>query len=575
MRLRLRLLLVISSLLLGVLGGTFYWLFSDLRQEFQANLEASLKTSAAAFRSGEAQRFRTLEVMAGALESSPAFRNVLRRTDAATLQDYLESSAQGFQVDQIFVTDQVGNLLGAMNGDGPHPDAPALVKWQGQTFSLRDYWWMDGVLYQGAAVPVVDSQGYIDGYLSVAYQVDAALLQRLSQDLNVDLQVEHDGEVWAESDPRKLRGSLEGFLLQRLPLGEAQGEPRAHLFMARSLAPVQVFMEASSRKLGLLALVAFVMATAVSYPLVAGLANPVEQLERAQAELKALFRSHSDGLLSLDENGLVSMANPGAAVALGVVESQLIGRTPQDLLPESVLHQLLTTPSGMKQTSEMEREGRLYRVQRTFLTASVEEKLGSILLFHDLTSEREQTKELDDRLDHLCHRLATPNSPWEQRVGFTVLRWWNQGRREALEPIESFVGWAAALEEWSADFESSLPDDRSVSLELQDLTNMPLDVTPSDFRILVEILWDNALRHAAAGPIALLARKVGGTIELTVQDAGESAPEDLEACLSGPGLGLKVARDLVIRWDGALTIGPRGDGTGTRCVVSIPRGRRA
>lgn len=573
MRLRLRLLLVISSLLLGVLGGTFFWLFSDLRQEFRENLQASLQSSATAFRSAEVQRFRTLEVMAGALESSPAFRNVLRRTDAATLKDFLESSAQGFQVDQILVTGPEGRLLSSVEGDNEHPDGAAFLKWQGQTVSLRDYWWMDGVLYQGAGVPVVDSQGYIDGYLSVAYRVDAPLLKRLSQDLTVDLQVEHDDKVWVESESQKLRGSLDGFLLKRLPLGASDGPPKADLLMARSLAPVQIFMEASSRKLGLLALVAFAIASLVSYPLVAGLANPVEELERAQAEMQALFRSHSDGLLSLDENGLVSMANPGATVALGVAEAQLIGKSLQDLLPERVLRELLTAPSGTKQISEMEREGRRYRVQRTFLTASVEEELGSLLLFHDLRSEREQTKELDDRLAHICLRLATPASPWEQRVGFCTLRWWSQRRRGTEDRPQTFSAWTKSLKEWTAEFEKALPEGRSFSFEMNSDTDLSLDVAPSDLRLLVEILLDNALRHAADGPIVLGARKVGGTIELAVCDSGVSAPSNLEACLLGPGLGLKVARVMVERWDGKLIIEPCRDATGTRCVVSIPRGR--
>ena len=49
--------------------------------------------------------------MANSLETSPGFRNILRKTDFETLKDFLTELNERLQVDFIAITDADGNLV--------------------------------------------------------------------------------------------------------------------------------------------------------------------------------------------------------------------------------------------------------------------------------------------------------------------------------------------------------------------------------------------------------------------------------------------------------------------------------
>ncbi len=103
-------------------------------------------------------------------------------------------------------------------------------------------------------------------------------------------------------------------------------------------------------------------------------------------------------------------------------------------------------------------------------------------------------------------------------------------------------------------------------------------------------LLDNALRHTPAGGRVGLTVAVGssGRVSLDVVDDGEGIPPDqLDAVFdrfhrvdparsssdgSGSGLGLTIARAIVVDHGGTLTADSAGAGTGSRFTVRLPAG---
>lgn len=566
MRLRLRLLLLIALLLAGVLAGSFAWIFSDLRARYAADLETSLGSSVTAFQAGESQRFRTLEVMAGSLESSPSFRNVLRQTDLPTLLDFAQSSAAGLEVDLLLICDEQGRVR-ARTGTGAtatHPSAPTVTAWAGATPALRHYWWLDGALYQGATVPLVDSQDYIDGYLSVAYRVDGSMLERLARELDSDLELRSEASTFSTR-----AGGLPSNSLQKsLPLGADQAQPKvAELVIARSLAPIDAVLAAARLKLLGLGSAAFLLALAASFPLVGRIANPLEAVQKAEAEMAAIFSASLDGLVAFDDVGRVTMANPAAGVALGRESADLVGTPLFDLLPEAVVRELTIAPAGVEQQADFERAGHLYKLHRSFVRAAGSLKLGSILLFHDVTEERQRERGVSQFLAHLCRNLQIPDSPRRVRVGLSALAAWSDAEastekeRCALSPI---------LPNLVAELQGDLAEGRCCHYRPRGCEDETVALAPRKLCLLVEVLLDNAAAHGA-GDIVLSCERVGGSVQLTIDDQGASPPRDLPASLEGPGLGLKVAERLCTQAQGRLEIGASPAG-GTRAVVLLPRG---
>lgn len=567
MRLRLRLLLLIALLLAGVLAGSFAWIFSDLRASYSADLETSLESAVAAFQAGEGQRFRTLEVMAGSLESSPSFRNVLRQTDQATLLDFAQSSAKALQIDLLLVCDEQGRVKARTpNGStATHPATSDVTAWAGATPALRHYWWLDGTLYQGATVPLLDSQDYIDGYLSVAYRMDAPMLERLARELDSDLELRSETSTLSAPSGGLASESLRKFL----SLGADHAKPGvAELTIARSLAPIEAVVGAARLKLLGLGSAAFLLALAASFPLVGRIANPLEALQKAEAEMAAIFSASLDGLVAFDDVGRVTMANPAAGVALGRESVDLVGTPLFDLLPEPVVRELTITPAGVEQQADYERAGHLYKLHRSFVRASGSMKLGSILLFHDVTEERQRERRVSRFLAHLCAQLEIPESPRRVRVGLATLAAWSHAEpssendSSALDPI---------LSNLVEELQSELAGDRPCHYRRRGCEGETVAMTARNLRLLMEILLDNAASHGA-GAIILSAERVGGSLQLVVEDRGDSPPRDLDACLEAPGLGLKVAARLSSQAQGQLEIGA-GPGGGTRAVVHLPRGR--
>jgi signal transduction histidine kinase len=103
-------------------------------------------------------------------------------------------------------------------------------------------------------------------------------------------------------------------------------------------------------------------------------------------------------------------------------------------------------------------------------------------------------------------------------------------------------------------------------------------------QVLLELVANAAHATPEGGTICLESRNVGDAVVLTVTDSGPGIPRDLRERIfesffttraGGTGIGLAVARDIVVKLGGTIEIGePQGDG-GACVIVRMPAAARA
>ncbi len=497
-------------LLAGVLAASLGLIHRNLSQQLHDSARASLEVAQAHFRLLEEGRRETLEVAATALEQEPGFRTVLRTHDAPTVQDYLQNALDAYRVNLILVADAHGQVEASTLPGAVVP--PAAL--QGEAGG--GYWSVEGKLFQMAFLPMTGAGERLVGALVVGLEVDAALVQRLARDTGCQVSV---GSLSSGEAPAAA-------VTVTLPLGTAGA-----LTLRKSTLESEARVDQLTGWLVGLGLGALAVALAVSYPLLGRISNPVEALAQAETRLQAVIDANIDGLVALDPQGRVSLANPAAARALGQDLEELAGTPLEGLVDNETADQLLSEPDGrLSQLAVFEREGRRFRMQRTFLAQ------GSLLVVRDITHERDWEQRTTEFFALLGQQLRHPEE--RNLANLAVV-----ADRTHAEPGPVELAPLLLAQEPQAVLEGELG---------------LVHATEAELRLVLENLLDNARRYgreARAG-----ARRDGGAVEVWVSDAGPGFDETrtheitdgsypkrgLSPGESGLGLGLYVSRTLLL-----------------------------
>lgn len=158
------------------------------------------------------------------------------------------------------------------------------------------------------------------------------------------------------------------------------------------------------------------------------LASASKALKQEKARLSAILTSMGEGVVEIDEDGLVRSVNPRAEALLGFPDRELIGRDAHPVFKRfSLLHQSSTVPkrepaanSGVccdrLQASEavLERpDGERVVVAWTYAPLTIgQERCGCVITLADISSRIEAETALkhqrEDFISALKHRLKTP-----------------------------------------------------------------------------------------------------------------------------------------------------------------------
>lgn len=344
------------------------------------------------------------------------------------------------------------------------------------------------------------------------------------------------------------------------------------------------------------------------------------QIRADQERTRAVVDATNDAILMLDERRRLMIVNRRARFFFGLTERDLLGKSFEQLSSlfgrlfedgqrfTGWLVQLLRSESdrAVEEFPILRPEHRLLQCFSAPVMDTHDRYLGRILVFRDITREREVDRMKNDFVSIVSHELRTPltsiqgalqlvlGQPRAGRPGMAdglaqrardllsislsnterLIRLINdildiakieqgriQLRREPLAPDELCRSAAAEVEAFA--------NNRTISVELELSPLLPPVITDRDrsVQILVNLL-SNAIKFSPSGQrVVLSARRDGQMVCFTVRDWGRGIAADQQARLfqkfqqldssatrdvGGTGLGLAISKALVEEQGGRI-----------------------
>lgn len=353
----------------------------------------------------------------------------------------------------------------------------------------------------------------------------------------------------------------------------------------------------------------------------------IHALSREKEQLFSVLRSMVDGVITVDNSGIINIANPPAEEMLKALNFEHSGLEWSGA--ESVIGLKLPEPLASFSRAVMEQEhesvtditsqGRTWSVVMAPLYDRNQVR-GAVAVLRDMTKERQLDKLRKDFVSNVSHELRTPlvmlqgyseaiiddiaTDPEETkelvqiiydesvRMSRLVNDLLDLGRMESgfIELNKELVQLAPLVEKMVRKF-SVRGKERNVSivpeteLATDDLYQLDMDRMEQVFTNLI----DNALRHTEPGgkvTLYLALREQGLYIE--IRDTGSGIPEeDLPFVFerfykadkartrgrAGTGLGLAIVKQIVQAHGGQITVRSKL-GEGTTFSIHIPRDDR-
>ena len=342
----------------------------------------------------------------------------------------------------------------------------------------------------------------------------------------------------------------------------------------------------------------------------------------AQAQQQVLFNSMLEGLLLLDRNRRIYLANRAFKNLFGL-KTELRGKTVMEALRVHELAALIERVEGDGQVFDYELKlpelsERWLQVNAAAIFNSTGEREGTILVFHDLTRLKQLERTREEFVANVSHELRTPLSLIKGYVE-TLL----DGARNNPEVAERFLRIiernAQRLDLLIQDLLTiSALESGRVKLNLQLVALRPLvekvltDLKkPSgvkgvnlinelpDFMVngdasrleqVLANLVDNAIKYGRAqGTVTVGGRKTGeDNIEIFVQDDGPGIPpESLDRIFErfyrvdkarsreqgGTGLGLSIVKHIIQSHGGTVWVKSE-PGKGATFFFTLPQGQK-
>jgi signal transduction histidine kinase len=373
--------------------------------------------------------------------------------------------------------------------------------------------------------------------------------------------------------------------------------------------------------------------------LAALVAPSIEALQRGQtvkavrrvSKLEAVLSSMAEGLLVLDGAGRIESLNPPARAIFGPMGGGIILGQPLDheqwgqwpLGAKTVAEALTPVLDALRRGEgarslevELNSQGRrVLSFSSAPLSDSSGEHAGGVVVFRDVTTERDVARLKDDLLSIASHDLRTPA---------TVLKLQGQLMRRELEHDGAPSARIAERLQMMMDQTDRLTKMLNMLLDLSrveagrlDLSPEPIDLVDAIKRVVVSVaglssehlieiqsppsiegVWDaarlqqvlqnlltNAIKYAPGGGTILVSVETDDReVTVSVQDHGLGiVPEELPQLferfyrvartrgLEGSGLGLYVCQGIISAHGGRIWAHSDGPGHGSTFSFTLPR----
>ena len=341
----------------------------------------------------------------------------------------------------------------------------------------------------------------------------------------------------------------------------------------------------------------------------------VAEITRERDRDRAMVGSLAEGVLAVDPEGAVVVANDAANRLLGLgagVESARLEALPPAIL-DAVLAARATGAGSVDRRAVVLEDGVELEVTVAPL-AGEHRSEGTVLTLRDVTDERRLERARRDLVANVSHELKTPIAALK---GFLELLEGDVGERHRREFLASMTQETDRLERLVEEQlqlarldAGALPLERE-RVDLADLASVvvapriplaardgvtltapagdsppvPVDIDPARVEQILLILLDNALRHTPrGGTVEVVVGRDGQDATLAVRDTGEGIPPDAQPFVfdrfyrgdpsregRSAGLGLAIARGLAEAHRGGIDlVSSPGDGSTFTLRLPLP-----
>jgi PAS domain S-box-containing protein len=332
--------------------------------------------------------------------------------------------------------------------------------------------------------------------------------------------------------------------------------------------------------------------------------------ERARAAI--VVQHVADGVLLVDQGGIIRLWNPAATQITGLAAAETVGRRTMEVFsPWETIADLATRGEPRPETQPVEINGRELWLSIT----GVGFDGGTVFAFRDLTAERAVEKLKSDFVSTVSHELRTPLAAIygaaltlrredvplgePQRTGLLEVI---ASESDRLARIVNDILWASRLESGTmqttikkcdgVEIARSVVETArhyippSIELVIKAPKKAPLVAADPDkaHQVLTNLV-DNAVKYSPdGGKVIIEITLEGSQLRYAVHDEGLGVPPsehrrifekfyrldpDLTRGVGGTGLGLYISRELLERMGGRIWVESSGSG-GSTFVAELP-----
>jgi signal transduction histidine kinase len=586
-----RIFLASAALAVMAIGAAVYFVSLTTTREAEAELQRGLIEAGALVDEQCATLVRTLTVMARLVADDPRLKAAVDTGDPPTVQPLAHGYREQLNAALLVLTDRNGRVLAEAGeldiAEGAVAALPEIQQALGGREAVGFWPHADGVL-QMMTVPITMLTVAPDilGTLTVGFRLDNALAARFKRATESDIAFAVEGHIRASTLPSDDRAQLVSLLktdsvqtialangeyvaLKRplTPAASGGSEHAPSVLLLRSRTERLRFLDAIHAGLGVVAMVAVLAATILSYAVARTITRPLATITDVMREMSAT-------------GDLTRKIALSRAASWEDEDAKLLAATFNTLTDSIARFQ--------REAAQRERLSALGRLS-TVIAHEIRNPLMIIKAsLRTLAAERVSRDDMRQALTDVDEEVARLN-----RVVNDVL--------DFARPIR-FEYAPANVNALCADAEEatrSEHQDIHVSIE-SDPALQAVETDAERLRTALVNILTNA-RHAVAaratsaaahGPstatvpdITITTHRAPGSFVITIRDRGAGVkPEDLPRVFdpyfttkrTGSGLGLAIAKNIVEGMGGSIALESRpGDGTDIRIDLPIHAGEPA
>ncbi len=365
------------------------------------------------------------------------------------------------------------------------------------------------------------------------------------------------------------------------------------------------------------------------------LASSLARLAQEKAKDDAMLTSIGDGVVAIDNNQKIILFNKAASEISGYSATEALGMDFKKILNFMIENEVATSKPAEQVNSfiDIALSGkRAHMGDKTILLSQDGRKipvadsaapilddknniLGAVVVFRDITRERELDRLKDEFVSVASHELRTPMTAIKGLISMIKEGDYGQISKELNEPLDDISSSTNRLIELVNDlldvsrieggrikfsisefelkpifdeFETLLGPmikQKGLSLEINELPKEKVSADSDKVREIINNLIGNSFKFTDQGKILITSKVDGEKVLISVTDTGMGISKENQSKLfgkfqqissyqqgrpTGSGLGLYISRELSRKMGGDLWIENSEVGAGTTFTFSLP-----